>query len=89
MTILDAPPLFATPSLQAGNVTRNAPLNVVTMFNRTYKIPVIQPIITEPQRLHKAPTTKKTYVPTVETERVQRVKNVEKKCCLGNLEIIH
>ena len=77
--ILPVPPSSTTLSLQAGDVTRNAFLDLVTTLNRTDKLPILHPTTTEPQRVQKSPNDNKATVTTVGTQRAQRVKNIEEK----------
>ena len=53
ITILTAPPSTTTPSLQAGDVTKNALLDIATILHRAEDLPVatIKDVTTPPQRV--------------------------------------
>ena len=54
ITLLTAPPSTTTPSLQAGDVTRNALLDIATILHRTVDLPSPpKPITTAPQRVEE------------------------------------
>lgn len=81
ISILTAPPSTTVPSLQAGDPTRNALLEIATVLNRTEKLPVTSsptPYVL-PQRVKTIKKTNKNISTPVPTANIPHPKNGVKK----------